>query len=294
MPFFNLATTDDHDELEQSLNKTFKQTVKNKDLVGDILSRVEMIDSRLKDNNDRIMKDHDGYRDDISRLDTCTKLIKGVYVCDKPMYEKVIAPRDLKVKDVASPSDNICLKVETLDDLIESENIKHAKRHLGTRDVPDNYLCLEKTSLEQYVDAFIPERILRYADTVKDEKIIKVQQPRCHSACYNHTCEQIKNKRMDLHKALELRNQRLSDCDERERKETTISVPSSSFSPTVSVPSSANPNHISKTLSFSPVACRRDAQVSYQNTGRKLRHFPRTVEISCGACSAKAKCKPFA
>jgi hypothetical protein len=54
MPFFHLATTDDHDELEQSLNKTFKQTVKNKDLVGDILSRVEMIDSRLKDNNDRI------------------------------------------------------------------------------------------------------------------------------------------------------------------------------------------------------------------------------------------------
>lgn len=222
MPFFNLATTDDHDELEQSLNKTFKQTVKNKDLVGDILSRVEMIDSRLKDNNDRIMKDHDGYRDDISRLDTCTKLIKGVYVCDKPMYEKVIAPRDLKVKDVTSPSSNICLKVETLDDLFESETIKH---ELGTRDVPDNYLCLEKTHLEQYVDAFIPDRILRYADTVKDKNIIEVQRPHCYSACHKYTCEEIKNKQLNN-------------------------------------------------------------QMHY--------YFPKTVEIGCGACSAKAKCKPFA
>lgn len=231
------------------------------------------------------MKDHDGYRDDISRLDTCTKLIKGVYVCDKPMYEKVIAPRDLKVKDVASPSDNICLKVETLDDLMESENIKHAKRHLGTRDVPDNYLCLEKTSLDQYVDAFIPERILRYADTVKDEKIIKVQQPRCHSACYNHTCEQIKNKVMNLRKDRELYLERMRECDKKGA---------------ISVSGTLNPNPNIRFPSMQEqraaiAACRKEAQgLYYANAARDSRKFPQTVEVDCGTCPARAKCKPFA
>jgi len=86
----------------------------------------------------------------------------------------------------------VCIRVETLNDFIPPDQMWRARSDLGTLDLPDNYLCLSKAAVEQYVDAFVPETVQKYIDERGDRSWEDAPPPpRCMPQCAAYTCDQI-------------------------------------------------------------------------------------------------------
>ena len=132
----------------------------------------------------------------VRSVEECTTLMAGVHSCRVPKYDVSTAPKDLTLKDIISPEKNYCIKIEELADV--DEELFHEERlrkRVGTGDVADNYICLDKEIVKQNATALLPEQIQRYlADhshmTVWDFQTYKAR-PNCEIVCKRNTCSQV-------------------------------------------------------------------------------------------------------
>lgn len=140
-----------------------------------LTSRVDELDSRT------------------TALQKCTPLIRGVHLCREPMYDKVAGIFDLNPKSLMHLPEDMCIRVETLNDFIPADHMKYVEKHLGTLDLPDNYLCLSKAAVEQYVDAFVPDTLQKYINDRGDRSWDNPPpKPYCTAECSAFTCDQIR------------------------------------------------------------------------------------------------------
>lgn len=165
MPILGFARTHDLVVQKSSLDDDLKT----------LASRVDALDART------------------TALQKCTPLIRGVHLCREPMYDKVAGIFDLTPKSLMHLPEDVCIRVETLNDFIPADQMRHTRKHLGTLDLPDNYLCLSKAAVEQYVDAFVPDTVQKYIDERGNKSWDDAPPPpRCAAQCSAFTCDQIR------------------------------------------------------------------------------------------------------
>ena len=128
-----------------------------------------------------------------SNTQNCTKLLRGVHVCDDPKYEQVFKPNELKMSEFMQPPKNFCVKVEHMKDFAKNPKQQdYLETFYGDNFFPENYLCFDKNELRKYQKAWLPSHIVKYLSS-RNETVIDVPGPRCGSRCWSMTCDEIQH-----------------------------------------------------------------------------------------------------
>jgi hypothetical protein len=217
MPFLGLATSADLTALQNKFSARAGERGASQSRIDsldeEIDSRLENLNQKLESRVGGLDEELDSIRDDAAQtlrsvervtagvaeailaidnvkktvddahLGNCTKLVRGIHVCDTPIYDSVILPKEMKARDVLNPTADFCMQAKSLRDLRHGRDMDDF-RHLGDLDVPDNYLCVGKDSLKQYVNAFLPTEQYNWVmATQADRPFTELKPGLCDRSC---------------------------------------------------------------------------------------------------------------
>ena len=180
-------------KLEEDVNKLLDSTsglAVQKNNITELKTKVTGLSNDVNSTKNSIVD----LQNKVKSVEECTTLMAGVHSCRVPKYEVNTAPKDLTVKDMISPEKNFCIKIEELADI--NQDMFHRERlrkEVGTGDVADNYICLDKEIVKQNATALLPEAALQYFSdhsdmTLKDSAR---RHPQCNGVCKTNTCSQV-------------------------------------------------------------------------------------------------------
>ena len=102
--------------------------------------------SELQQLKDELLDDKDKH---------CTMFANGMYLCDHAKYEENTKdPEEMTMNDILSKTTDFCIRFDHLPDItgLPLSNM------VGHGDIPDNYICVEKGKMDQYVQSIVPKQ----------------------------------------------------------------------------------------------------------------------------------------
>lgn len=121
----------------------------------------------------------------VQGLEDCTTIVHGIDLCRVPKYEKTLKPLDMTINDLMHPTEDFCMQMERLDDAFATVIFNPKK--FGDLDIPDNYVCMKKDAITNYVDALVPAHMQAVAivesrgmtprDLINNEMDRRAKQP---------------------------------------------------------------------------------------------------------------------
>lgn len=207
MPFLGLSTAYDQLVAKQEIDARLDTLEFNMNTRRDALS--DSVHTELKTISDRFDTKLDTIEESIATnansLDEitefsskCTTILRGIHSCREPIYE-VKHLNNTSLKDMIHPEKNYCIAFDKLEHVFphESPIIKEkARGRTGHLDLPDNYVCVEKSDVEQYVDAIVPHTFQNFFDEEYKSNIWETGRfgrLGCSRQCRTQTCEEIAN-----------------------------------------------------------------------------------------------------
>ena len=219
MPFLGFVQEKDLESFEKDkLGKLIKRVER---LSSSSDTRIQNVDDGMdvvKEKIDSISLDVEANSMSIKSLNEsskneCTKIINGIHICNKPLYENVKKPSEVTYKDLAKGSD-LCIGVENVLDVFptEFEEIPGFKRFWSSRDsdVPNNFVCIEGKKGKNYVDTLVKKDIVKYISEKGDKYPLidfhgrvtpnDIINPKCREVCKRYECKELDDNRENVYK----------------------------------------------------------------------------------------------
>ena len=218
MPFLGFVQEKDLESFEKDkLGKLIKRVER---LSSSSDTRIQNVDDGMdvvKEKIDSISLDVEANSMSIKSLNEsskneCTKIINGIHICNKPLYENVKKPSEVTYKDLAKGSD-LCIGVENVLDIFPTElkELSEFKRFWSSRDsdVPNNFVCIEGKKGKNYVDTLVKKDIVKYISEKGDKYPLidfhgrvtpnDIINPKCREVCKRYECKELDDNRENVY-----------------------------------------------------------------------------------------------